>query len=49
VTIAALGEEEVRLAGGVKQGERIVALGAHLLKAGQAVRLASGTGTGAAR
>jgi multidrug efflux pump subunit AcrA (membrane-fusion protein) len=46
VTIAALGEEEVRLVSGVTEGERIVALGAHLLKPGQTVRLASRTGTG---
>jgi hypothetical protein len=36
--VAALGQEEVRLASGVRPGERVVALGAHLLKPGQKVR-----------
>jgi RND family efflux transporter MFP subunit len=38
VRVAALGQEEVRLASGVRPGERVVALGAHLLKPGQKVR-----------
>lgn len=40
VTIAGLGEESVRIASGLAKGDRIVALGAHLLKEGQRVRLA---------
>jgi RND family efflux transporter MFP subunit len=39
VRVAALGQEEVRLAAGVRPGERVVALGAHLLKPGQKVRI----------
>jgi RND family efflux transporter MFP subunit len=38
VTLAALGEEQVKIAGGLRAGEQVVALGAHLLKEGQAVR-----------
>jgi RND family efflux transporter MFP subunit len=38
VAVAAFGQEEARLAGGVRAGERVVALGVHLLKPGQAVR-----------
>lgn len=38
VSIAAYGEEEAIITGGLRRGERIVALGAHLLKAGQTVR-----------
>lgn len=41
VTIAALGEEQVRIASGLRPGERVVSLGTHLLKDGQAVRAAS--------
>jgi multidrug efflux pump subunit AcrA (membrane-fusion protein) len=40
VAIAALGQEEVRLTSGLRSGERVVALGAHLLKPGQQVRVA---------
>ncbi len=40
VAVAALGEEQVRIAGGLQPGERVVALGVHLLKDGQAVRTA---------
>lgn len=41
VSVAALGEERVRIAGGLQRGERVVALGVHLLKDGQAVRAAA--------
>ena len=41
VAVAALGEEQVRIAGGLRPGERVVALGVHLLKDGQAVRAAA--------
>ena len=37
VTIAAVGQEEMTLSDGVAAGERVVALGAHLLHEGQAV------------
>lgn len=40
VTIVRLGDEGARVAGQVKQGDRIVALGAQLLREGQQVRLA---------
>ena len=38
VRVAALGEEEVRIAQGLRAGERVVALGVHMLKPGQSVR-----------
>jgi RND family efflux transporter MFP subunit len=38
VRVAALGEESATLAGGLRAGERVVALGAHLLQPGQRVR-----------
>jgi multidrug efflux pump subunit AcrA (membrane-fusion protein) len=38
VSVASLGEEEVKIASGLRAGERVVALGAHLLREGQAVR-----------
>lgn len=41
VAVAALGEERARLTSGVRPGERVVALGAHLLRPGQAVRTAT--------
>lgn len=41
VTIVRLGDEGARVAGQVKQGDRIVALGAQLLREGQQVRVAS--------
>ncbi len=41
VRIAALGEEQARLAQGLRAGERIVAFGGHLLQAGQKVALQS--------
>ncbi|EHP40988.1 transport lipoprotein [Cupriavidus basilensis OR16] len=40
VTIVRLGDESARVAGQVKQGDRIVALGAQLLREGQQVRVA---------
>jgi RND family efflux transporter MFP subunit len=39
VTIASVGKEEVVVSGGVKAGEKVVALGAHLLHEGQVVNL----------
>jgi RND family efflux transporter MFP subunit len=39
VSIAQLGEEQVRLAAGLAAGERVVAFGGHLLKPGQKVEL----------
>ncbi|MET0361343.1 MAG: efflux RND transporter periplasmic adaptor subunit, partial [Sphingobium sp.] len=38
VRLAALGEETATIAAGLRPGERFVALGAHLLHEGQAVR-----------
>ena len=49
VVIARLSEESAEIASGLNPGERIVALGAHLLKAGQEVRQASASMTGVAR
>jgi multidrug efflux pump subunit AcrA (membrane-fusion protein) len=40
VAIVRLGDEGARVTGQVKQGDRIVALGAHLLREGQQVRVA---------
>ena len=39
VTIASIGKEEVVVSGGVQAGEKVVALGAHLLREGQAVNV----------
>src|SRR5436190_22837065 len=39
VTIASIGKEEVIVSGGVQAGEKVVALGAHLLQEGQVVNL----------
>jgi len=39
VTIASIGKEEVVVSGGVQAGEKVVALGAHLLHEGQVVSL----------
>ena len=47
ITIVRLGDEGASVAGQIKQGERIVALGAQLLREGQQVRVA-GQGTGTA-
>ncbi|MDB5686008.1 MAG: hypothetical protein JWR77_597 [Rhizorhabdus sp.] len=41
VRVAALGDESADIAAGLKGGERIVVLGAHLLEPGQAVRIAA--------
>lgn len=49
VAIARLSEESAEVASGLSPGERIVALGAHLLKAGQTVRQAPPGMTGVAR
>ncbi|SEN06817.1 RND family efflux transporter, MFP subunit [Duganella sp. CF517] len=40
VAVQRIGDDYARVAGRLKQGERVVALGAHLLREGQAVRLA---------
>jgi RND family efflux transporter MFP subunit len=42
VTIASIGKEEVVVSGGVQAGEKVVALGAHLLHEGQVVNLPNG-------
>ncbi|MDE1173211.1 MAG: efflux RND transporter periplasmic adaptor subunit [Parvibaculaceae bacterium] len=44
VSISRLGEEEAILSGGVARGERVVAVGAHLLHEGEKVRLEMVTG-----
>lgn len=49
VRIARLGEERAEVADGLDPGDRIVALGAHLLKADQKVREAPSSLTGAGR
>jgi multidrug efflux pump subunit AcrA (membrane-fusion protein) len=41
VKIASIGQEEVIVSRGVDPGEKVVALGAHLLHDGQAVSLAN--------
>lgn len=46
VTVARLGEEQARLAQGLAPGERAVAFGGHLLKAGQKVELLAAVKTG---
>jgi hypothetical protein len=45
VQVAGLGNEEVSVVGALQVGDRVVALGAHLLREGEHVRL---TGTQAA-
>lgn len=40
VTVLSVGAEAVQVTGDVRPGEKIVALGAHLLHEGEAVRLA---------
>ena len=42
VKIAALGDETATLAGGLRTGERFAALGSHLLREGQTVRVQAG-------
>ncbi|MCJ2024295.1 efflux RND transporter periplasmic adaptor subunit [Methylobacterium sp. J-067] len=49
VTVARLSEESAEVAAGLNPGDRIVSLGAHLLKAGQPVRQAATGLTGAVR
>jgi RND family efflux transporter MFP subunit len=49
VSVARLSEEGAQVVSGLDPGDRIVALGAHLLKAGQTVRQAPSNLTGAAR
>ena len=39
VTIASIGQEQVVLSSGVQAGEKVVALGAHLLHEGQVVNV----------
>ncbi|MCW6532226.1 efflux RND transporter periplasmic adaptor subunit [Sphingomonas sp. MMSM20] len=43
VRLAAVGEENATVSAGLRPGERLVALGAHMLHQGQTVRIASGT------
>ena len=43
VTILRLSEEETYLGGGLRSGEHIIALGAHLLTEGQHIRVAENT------
>lgn len=45
VKVLSLGDDAARVTGSVKPGEKIVALGAHLLHEGEAVRLADEPGT----
>ncbi|AYH47032.1 efflux transporter periplasmic adaptor subunit [Dickeya fangzhongdai] len=40
VAVQHMGDDDIRLTGQIQQGERIVALGAHLLREGEAVRVA---------
>ncbi|MGV7029657.1 efflux RND transporter periplasmic adaptor subunit [Methylobacterium symbioticum] len=49
VSVARMSEEGAQVVSGLSPGDRIVALGAHLLKAGQTVRQAPSSLTGAAR
>jgi len=42
VQLAGLGEDSARIVGGLAAGDRVVALGAHLLREGEQVRLADG-------
>ena len=49
VTIASIGKEEVVVSSGVQAGEKVVALGAHLLHEGQVVNLANGEKTSYAK
>ena len=41
LTLVALGEEDATVRGELRPGERFVALGAHLLHQGEAVRIAA--------
>ena len=49
VSVARLSEESAEVVSGLSPGDRIVSLGAHLLKAGQKVRQAPASLTGVAR
>ncbi len=49
VSVARLSEESAQVVSGLSPGDRIVSLGAHLLKAGEAVRQAPSSLTGVAR
>ncbi|MCJ2048752.1 efflux RND transporter periplasmic adaptor subunit [Methylobacterium sp. J-070] len=49
VSVARMSEESAQVVSGLSPGDRIVSLGAHLLKAGQAVRQAPESLTGVAR
>ena len=49
VQVARLGEERAEIVAGLSPGDRIVALGAHLLKAGETVRPAPASMTGIVR
>lgn len=44
IRLAAIGEEAATVAAGLRPGERFVALGAHMLHQGQAVRIDAGAG-----
>jgi len=44
VRLASVGEETAAVSSGLRRGERFVALGAHLLRQNQAVRIATGAG-----
>ncbi|KJN32745.1 efflux RND transporter periplasmic adaptor subunit [Enterobacter sichuanensis] len=48
VTVQSVGDDAAQVTGGVKPGEKIVALGAHLLHEGETVRLAEQRHTGLA-
>ncbi|WP_439816948.1 efflux RND transporter periplasmic adaptor subunit [Zavarzinia sp. CC-PAN008] len=48
VTVARLGEETAQVAGGLAPGEMVVALGSHLLREGEEVRLPAGAAAQAA-
>ena len=45
VNVLSVSDDAAQVTGGVKPGEKIVALGAHLLHDGEAVRLAEQRGT----
>ncbi|MBB5393206.1 MULTISPECIES: efflux RND transporter periplasmic adaptor subunit [unclassified Herbaspirillum] len=47
VSVLRLNEDSASVSGSLKRGDRIVALGAHLLREGQAVRIAAATTEGA--
>jgi hypothetical protein len=44
VRIAGIGDETAVVAAGLRSGEHFVALGAHMLHEGEAVRIDAGTG-----